>query len=285
MLKIASSYGELSGGNWFKGNLHTHTNRSDGRRTPQAVLDDYAGRKYDFLMLSDHDVFTSEKDFSDYDVHEMVMIPGNEVTSNGPHVLHVNASRLIAPNPQRQIVMSEAAKNDPQSFVIACHPNWQSAFDHTSLKQLEEWVGYTGMEIFNGTIGRLEGSPYATNKWDMLLSQGRVCGDTRMTTAIFRLSMSAWAGNMVYAKTRTRSDIIDALRNGRFYASTGVTIRNLSVTETTIRIETENAERIVALRDVGRRIGQTDGTTFEVEVPPEAKYVRVRVLGTRRELS
>ena len=43
---------------WLKGNLHTHTTNSDGRVAPQARLDQYAAKGYDFLCLSDHDTIT-----------------------------------------------------------------------------------------------------------------------------------------------------------------------------------------------------------------------------------
>jgi len=64
MTKIENPYGDLTGGQWLKGNLHTHTTASDGERPHQSVIDDYAGRRYDFLMISDHDVYTSAKELS-----------------------------------------------------------------------------------------------------------------------------------------------------------------------------------------------------------------------------
>jgi hypothetical protein len=230
-------------------------------------------------MISDHDVYTSNKNLSRYDARGMVLIPGNEITANGPHLLHVNAGRLIAPCPQRQIVINEATGSDAKSFVIANHPNWQSLFDHTTLKQLEEWVGYTGLEIYNGTIGRLDGSPYATNKWDMLLSQGRRVWGYAHDDSHLPVDDVELGWNVVYAKTKTLPDIIDALRHGRFYASTGVVISNIRVEGTTVRIETENAERIVALQEVGNRFAQTNSNAIEVEIPSEARYVRFECWG------
>ena len=279
MNKIENPYAALTGGQWLKGNLHTHTTRSDGARPPQDVIDDYAGRKYDFLMISDHDIYTSNEDLSRYDARGLVLIPGNEITANGPHMLHVNASRLIAPAPRRQTVLNEAAGSDPQSFVIANHPNWTSSFDHTTLKQLEEWTGYAGLEIFNGTIGRLDGSPYATNKWDMLLSQGHRIWGYANDDSHLPVDDVGLGWNVVYARTRSLPDIVDALRRGRFYASTGVVIRDLRVEGTTVRLETENAERIVALRQVGSRFAQVDSNTIEVQIPPEARYVRFECWG------
>ena len=41
-------------GRFFKGNLHTHSTRSDGALTPAEVCGFYREKGYDFLCLSDH---------------------------------------------------------------------------------------------------------------------------------------------------------------------------------------------------------------------------------------
>lgn len=46
-------------GQFFRGNLHTHSTRSDGKLPPEVVCRWYQESGYDFLALSDHflDVF------------------------------------------------------------------------------------------------------------------------------------------------------------------------------------------------------------------------------------
>ncbi len=39
---------------FWRGNLHTHSTRSDGRLPPEAVADCYKDAGYDFLALTDH---------------------------------------------------------------------------------------------------------------------------------------------------------------------------------------------------------------------------------------
>ena len=41
-------------GRFWRGNLHTHSNRSDGALTPEQVIDAYKRAGYDFIELSDH---------------------------------------------------------------------------------------------------------------------------------------------------------------------------------------------------------------------------------------
>ena len=41
-------------GRFYRGNLHTHSTRSDGRLEPEEVIGRYRERGYDFLALTDH---------------------------------------------------------------------------------------------------------------------------------------------------------------------------------------------------------------------------------------
>jgi hypothetical protein len=41
-------------GRFPKGNIHTHSNRSDGQRTPADVAETYRRGGYDFMALTDH---------------------------------------------------------------------------------------------------------------------------------------------------------------------------------------------------------------------------------------
>ena len=41
-------------GNFFKGNLHGHSNYSDGKLTPEDVCNAYIETGYDFISITDH---------------------------------------------------------------------------------------------------------------------------------------------------------------------------------------------------------------------------------------
>ncbi len=278
MQEILNPYTDLTGGEWIRGNLHTHTTASDGSRPIQDVVSDYEARGYGFLMISDHDIFTGPREHASVATATMTLIPGNEITANGPHLLHVNGSRHIPPEPERQNVFDAISADS--GFAIVNHPNWLADFDHCPIERMREWTGYTGLEIYNGTIGRLDGSPYATNKWDMLLSSGRrVWGFANDDSHLPERDVGlGW--NTVYVRNRSVEAIVDAMARGRFYASTGVTIDSIQVDGDTIRIVAPNAARIVALMQVGRRIAEVDGSSIEVRVPEDALYVRFECWGT-----
>ncbi len=278
MQSLDHPYENLTGGQWLRGNLHAHTTRSDGARDVQEVIDDYAARGYDYLAITDHDIFTSETDHANWDNRGMVLLPGNEITKNGPHLLHIGATRFVEPNADRHTVLAEIAALGEGEFSVVNHPDWQAGFDHCSLENLRAWKGYAGLEIYNGVIGDLTGSPYALNKWDTLLTEGRkVWGFANDDS--HRASHVALGWNVVYAQERTPRAIVDALRMGRFYASTGVEITNIAVEENRVHIETANAERIVAHTAWGRRVAVADAKTITVDIPNNLPYVRFACWG------
>jgi hypothetical protein len=287
MARLIHPYGALTGGEWLKGNLHAHTTQSDGSRSPQAVIDDYAGRGYGFLMLSDHEVLTSEEIYRGWDSRGLILIPGNEI-AGGSHLLHVDADRRVLPVASRQEILNaiaDAAAATGRGFAIVNHPNWEAQFNHASIEQMREWTGYLGMEIFNGVVGRLDGSQYALDKWDLLLSEGRrVWGfandDSHRGTEEVGLG---W--NQAYVKHRSVRGVVEALRNGRFYASTGVVIKSIQVEGLRVRIETENAHRIVGVQNTGRRFAVTDQSVIDVEVPARAKYARFACWGCGEQMA
>jgi hypothetical protein len=274
---IQHPYENLKGGRWLMGNLHTHTTASDGRREHQAVIDDYAGRGYGFLMISDHDILTNEETYSKLESHGMVLISGNEITAHGPHMLHVGAESLVEPHSDRQKVIDEIEKSG--GFVIFNHPNWVKNFSHCPQELLGNSSGYIGLEIYNGVISRLDGSPYATNRWDMLLSQGRKLWGFANDDSHEAEGDVGLGWNMVYVHDETPEGITNALRQGRFYASSGVEISEIIVENNRISLQTENASRIVAIRDTGRRVATTDTHSIEIDVPSGARYVRFECWG------
>ena len=48
--------GFKNNGNWYKGNLHSHTTVSDGKMTPEQSVEVYKEHGYNFLALSEHDI-------------------------------------------------------------------------------------------------------------------------------------------------------------------------------------------------------------------------------------
>jgi len=255
---------------WVKGNFHTHTTNSDGPFSPQETIHRYKALGYDYLMLSDHDNLTAT---TGLDTGGLALIPGNEISSNGPHILHVNAQSVVEPDPNRQAVLDAIGLDG--GFAVMSHPNFEKTFNHCPQELLESLKGYIGIEIFNDVVTHLEGSSWATDRWDRLLGKGRrVWGfandDCHRPAGIGQ----GW--NMVQATGHDPSAIVDAIRKGRFYASNGVTIERIHADGMTITVETADACRISVYSDFGFRRDCIDGSTLSFTVPADAAYRYVR---------
>lgn len=267
-------------GPWLRGNLHTHTTESDGERPPANVVADYSTRGYDFLALSDHDTFTDPASVAGSSALEL--IPAVEISSDGPHLLHIGATHPVEPDPDRQAVV-DAIRGD-EGIAIPAHPKWKAAFEHWSHEQLSALVGITALEIYNGLVEGHPGGAIATDRWDRLLSAGhRVWGiasdDAHRGWEVER----GWT--VVRTADRSPAGILSAIAAGACYASTGVTVRDVTVKDGVVAVETTDADRIRLISDHGVVQQTTAGPTAQFRVPEqlvhrsEHTYVRVACEG------
>ena len=66
-------------GNWYKGNLHSHTTNSDGKLTPEQSIALYKQYGYHFMCLSEHDYYTDLR--AQFDSEEFILLPGVEASA------------------------------------------------------------------------------------------------------------------------------------------------------------------------------------------------------------
>ncbi len=279
-VSIESPYYDGPDALWLRGNLHTHTTRSDGSLPPQETVDRYKAAGYDFLMLSDHDTLGPP---AGLDAGGMLLIPGNEISAGGSHMLHVGAKSRIEPCADRQQVID--AINAEGGLAILCHPNWQSHYNHYTYEQLIDLDNYAGIEILNGTCMRLQGEARATDKWDRLLAAGRkVWGyGTDDRHKEWELAL-AWT--VVRAKGRSVESVVDALKAGSCYVSNGVAIEQIRCTGSTLHVYAPTAQGMAVFGECGARLHYQLGNEiyFDVaEVP--AGYVRVECYGRANEMA
>jgi predicted metal-dependent phosphoesterase TrpH len=121
-------------GRFFKGNLHTHSTRSDGALEPEAVVATYRERGYDFLALTDH--FLAPFDFPLTDTRafrdaNFTTLLGAELhapeTEHGEfwHLLAVGLPLDFAPTQPEETGPALAARAaEAGAFVGIAHPAW-----------------------------------------------------------------------------------------------------------------------------------------------------------------
>jgi hypothetical protein len=125
------------------------------------------------------------------------------------------------------------------------HPNFRWAFDDGAMMQVE---GYKFMEVFNGhpeTHNAGGGGKASTDGiWDRLLSNDRrvwgiAVDDSHHYTGEFSANRSNPGRGWVQVKAAklTQQDIYEAMSDGEFYASTGVTIGDMIANERHIKLD------------------------------------------------
>jgi len=259
---------------WLRGNLHAHSTRSDGRLDIQDVIRAYANLGHHFLMLSDHDVCA---DFSGLEPCGLILLRGNEVSARGPHILHVGAASKVEPLANRQAVI-EAIRRDG-GFAILNHPNWEDDFDHYPFELLCALKGFTGIELFNGTVIEHAGNHLAVDKWDRLLSSGaRAWGFANDDSHQAHQVGLGW--NVVRVRETTAAAILQALHTGNFYASSGVAIEEIYADGPVIHVRAPEADAIAVVGDHGWRWHWVEAGELSFDVSNVfSTYFRVECYG------
>ncbi|HSV74955.1 MAG TPA: CehA/McbA family metallohydrolase [Chthonomonadales bacterium] len=264
-----------SGFVWLRGNLHAHSTRSDGTLEPADLCAAYLARGYDFLALADHDL--REPLAAGEAPEGLLLIDAVEVSAGGPHLLAIGGSSAIEPCEDRQRVIDAIVADG--GFAILNHPNWLHHYNHFPQCEMERLTGYAGIEIYNGVIDFLEGSALATDRWDRLLSTGRIVwGFANDDTHVAQNVGRAW--NVVQATDRSEGAVFASLLAGRFYASTGVRIGRISTVGRHLAVSAPGADRIRFIGSYGRELAMVDGDEGNYTADGgEGGYVRVECLG------
>lgn len=282
---------------WYKGNTHTHTAESDGDSPPDQVARWYKEHGYQFLVLSDHNVFTDPAKLAHLADSTFLLIPGEELTSsfqqkpvhvnglNIPHVLEAQRDSTLVGTVQRNVDAVRGVNGVPHIN----HPNFGWALDTAVLARIER---DRLIEIFNGhpTVHNHGGddSPGMEAVWDWLLSQGKVLYGIAVDDAHhFQGEFAAdranpgrgWLG--VAAGSLSAADLMEALEAGHFYASTGVVLDRIQVEPTRltvhIRPRTNFKYTTAFIGQDGKVLATVGGLQPSYTLRGGERYVRARV--------
>lgn len=239
---------------WYKGNTHTHTNNSDGDSSPDKVATWYKKNGYNFLFITDHE-FISPVDTMNQQlskIGEFEVFSGQEITDRlDKKPYHVNGLGLVSlvlpqkgktvvENLQQNIDQIRAAGGVPQIN----HPNFGWALTAEDIRKTKNVML---MEIYNGhpLVNNLGGgnSPNVETIWDTILTSGKLIygiadDDSHYFDRLGDRSAPTpghgWI--MVRADDLNMKSILSAIERGDFYASTGVTLSDISLSSNSISI-------------------------------------------------
>ena len=281
-LKKDGEYFDICG-QWYKGNLHTHSTCSDGSLRPGEVMDVYSSAGYDFLALTDH---WCESDSGNYG--KMLIFSGAELDTgdmmNSPvyHIVGIGMKEKTGFRPDRT--------RDPQEVVdaihmaggiaILAHPSW-SVTDPEKVMKIK---GIDGVEIYNTISGipwngdRADSSQY----FDIWGSNGRIFYAMAADDAHGFTGEQTYSYIMVNSEKKTEESIIDSIKTGNFYASQGPVIKQISRHGNKIEVDCEGAEAAVFLSACiwcAGRYQKNIGNHVEYEIQEPDRFVRIELIG------
>ncbi len=222
-------------GNWYKGNVHMHTDHSDGQLTVAEAAAFYADAGYDFIGITDHMVpFVAGDSTGQW---PLVMLDGIELHGHDEqgvfyHVVGIGSvGGIVNDMPLSEAIEKLRAQG---SILIWAHPHW-------SANTVAEGVhkAFHGVEVYNCSSQLAYGKGNGAFHWDAALTQqpdllGFATDDSHFIEGA-PMEKGGWI--MVNAPELSREDIMSAIRAGNFYSSSGPLFESITI---------EQGNRVVA---------------------------------------
>ncbi len=246
-------------GRFWRGNLHTHSTRSDGVVEPEEVCRRYRAQGYDFVALTDHFVGLYGYPIVDtvpFRAAGFTTILGAELHSgpmaNGElwHILAVGLPPDFTPpdTPHFGVIAGMETGADlaaravaAGAFVAVAHPQWSGL----TLADARGIAAAHAVEIYNhgcwAGCDRADGFSIA----DLLLSEGRRLSLIATDDAHFHEPDHFGGWVMVKAGENTPEALLAALKAGLFYSSQGPEIKSVRITGTAVAVECSAAVSVI----------------------------------------
>ena len=221
------------GETFYRGNLHGHSQHSDGAYSPQQVVEFYKSHGYHFTCLSDHlwqderFAATSVLDATGLNDSRFLTIPSAELHCFGKAYDRDGIWHIVANGLPLDFAVASETETAPQmvqraidagAYVTLAHPEWYMM----TMAEAESVSHAHGVGIYNHScvIGSARGSGIAIA--DYLLQIGKKINFTAADDSHFRMPDGGGGWVMVAASEFTADTIIAALKAGQYYSSTGL---------------------------------------------------------------
>jgi hypothetical protein len=239
-------------GRFYKGNLHTHSTRSDGGLSPADVVTAYRQRGYDFVTVTDH--FLPQYDFPITDTRPFrtdgfTTLLGAELhgpaLANGEiwHILAVGLP-LDFPAPVEgetgPAIAARAAATG--AFIGLAHPAWYGLTPEDALSV----TAADAIEVYNETCLHLNDRPDSWYISDLLAARGQRLTTFAADDAHFVGRPDAFAAWVwVKAEALEPAALLAALKAGAYYASTGPAIHQAVIDQDQLEVSCSPAQSVV----------------------------------------
>lgn len=266
----------------YKANFHTHTTESDGLWTPEQAMAAYRSLGYDILAITDHRRVTHPGPAPE----GLLTIPGVEldmfVGHQAVHLLGLGVDDRVMEDFRREDGPQKAIDllHDHGGQVILAHPAWSLNTPDfiASLK------GLCAAEVWNSVSDIPYNAARADSSCllDVAAALGQVLPFAANDDTHFYGSELGRGATMVQADALTVPAVLDALQQGRFYASQGPRFHDVTLEDGQLNIRCTAADTIIFYSDLvwieGRTIQGKDMTEATYRLHQGEGFVRCQII-------
>ncbi|MCP9623488.1 phosphotransferase [Nocardia otitidiscaviarum] len=275
-------------GRFWRGNLHCHSNRSDGALAPEEVCRRYREAGYDFVAVTDH--FRPEYGFPLTDTRairtdDFTTLLGAELEA--PRMQFASRWHIVAVGLPVGFVPPEPSESGPElarraraagAFIGMAHP----AAALSTVEDAATLDAAHAVEVFNSLAAR-EDRGDSLHLYDVLLGRGYRLDAYAADDCHFQpqdpAGRDAWV--QVRAESLDPDALLIALKAGHYYSSTGPEIHGIEIAGGRIEIRCSPVHKIVVTGSVpGAQWRMGDGLTecrLPLDMFARSPYVRVTV--------
>ena len=285
---------------FFKANLHTHTNISDGDFSPEEIKKRYREKGYSVVAFTDHEVFVRHNDLSDenflalngYELAVNENRPGKDFQFVKTYHLNLYAETPAAVCPpcfnenniwiehSKQYVTEEMRQiryplrysvadineivrrsNESGFFVCYNHPVW-------SMQNPADYLGLKGlwgMEVYN-TASDVVSLTDTDVPYSYMLEAGNKLYPVAADDA-HKAEHIGGGFTMIDAKDLSYRSVIEALKRGDFYASVAPEIYKLYIDRGVLYVKTSPCAKICMLTNRRYTVCRAGKNVEEAEIP------------------
>ena len=240
-------------GRFLRGNIHGHSDNSDGALAPSEVCARYREAGYDFVAITDH--FRPNYNYPLTDTRGFraagfTTLLGAEVhapqTARGVewHLLAVGLpADFPATGPEETGPSLARRCAEAGAFVAIAHPHWYQL----TLEDALSIDAAHAVEVYNHTSAVNADRGDGLVLYDALLSEGRRLGAIAVDDSHWKVADAFGGWVMVKAEENAPDALLAALKAGAYYATQGPEIRDLRVDGDAVEIVCSPASGIVLL--------------------------------------
>ncbi len=241
-------------GRFWRGNLHTHSNQSDGALPTSEVITTYKNAGYDFLMLSEHFV-----DNFNFPINDTQNFRGNDFTTLIGAELHAPETsagelwHIVAAGLPLDFKRPHDGETGPQiaararaagAFIAIAHPAWSRYTIEDGRALL---ASAHAVEIYNHGCAIENDLGDGWYLHDQLLNEGAKLTAIATDDAHFKTPdhFGGWVN--VTAQSLDPEAILESLKAGHFYASQGPEIHSIELSGKAITITCSPVDTITVV--------------------------------------